>query len=79
MGKVYGWDYRDVLETGWWQKLSVSWWGQWPERVEKVRIVAQTENKIVMALDKRYIVHVYPFQTGWDVSTLIRYAVEDHP
>lgn len=74
MGKVYGWDYRNVLEAAWWQKLTVSWWGQWPERVEKVRLVAHTENKIVLALDKRYIVHVYPLQSGWDVSTLIRYT-----
>ena len=74
MGKVYGWDFRDVLNLEWWQTLTVSWWGHWPERVDKVRVVAHTENKIVLALDKRYIVHVYPFQTGWDVSTLIRYA-----
>ncbi len=72
-GKIWGWNYSEALDASWWQKTPGSWWGVWPKSVDSVRVVAHTQNKIIVALDEEFIVHVYPLQTGSDVSTLVRY------
>ncbi len=72
-GRIWGWNYSEALEASWWQKPSETHWGVWPSHVDSIRIVAHTENKIIVALDEEFIVHIYPLQTGSDVSTLVRY------
>ncbi|WP_438995463.1 hypothetical protein [Poseidonia sp.] len=72
-GRIWGWNYSEALDASWWQNSPDSWWGVWPKNVGSVRIVAHTQNKIIVALGEDFIVHIYPLQTGSDVSTLVRY------
>ncbi|HJM54920.1 MAG TPA: hypothetical protein QGI72_01590 [Poseidonia sp.] len=72
-GRIWGWNYSEALGASWWQKSPESWWGVWPSEVDSVRIIAHTQNKIILALDEEFIAHIYPLQTGSDVSTLVRY------
>ena len=72
-GRIWGWNYSEALDASWWQNSPDSWWGLWPKNVGSVRIVAHTQNKIIVALGEDFIVHIYPLQTGSDVSTLVRY------
>ena len=72
-GRIWGWNYSEALDPSWWQNSPESWWGVWPKNVGSVRIVAHTQNKIIVALGEDFIVHIYPLQTGSDVSTLVRY------
>ena len=72
-GRIWGWDYSEALNASWWQKPSGTHWGVWPSKVDSIRFVAHTQNKIIVALDEEFIAHIYPFQTGFDVSTLARY------
>ena len=72
-GRIRGWNYSEAMDKSWWQKSPGSWWGFWPKKVDSVRVVAHVQNKIIVALDEEFIVHIYPLQTGYDVSTLVRY------
>jgi len=72
-GRIWGWNYSEALDPSWWQNSPGSWWGVWPKNVGSVRIVAHTQNKIIVALGEDFIAHIYPLQTGSDVSTLVRY------
>lgn len=72
-GRIWGWNYSEALDPSWWQNSPESWWGLWPKNVGSVRIVAHTQNKIIVALGEDFTVHIYPLQTGSDVSTLVRY------
>jgi len=72
-GRIWGWDYSEALDASWWREPQGSWWGVWPKNVDSVRVVAHTQNKIIVALGEDFIAHIYPLQTGSDVSTLVRY------
>ena len=72
-GRIWGWNFTQALEDSFWQNPQESWWGVWPKNVGSVRVVAHTQNKIIVALGEDFIVHIYPLQTGHDVSTLARY------
>ena len=57
-GRIWGWDYSEALDASWWQESPGSWWGVWPKNVDSVRVVAHTQNKIIVALGEDFIAHI---------------------
>ena len=73
-GRLRGWDYRAALSADWWNQGEEGRWGAWPEHVEKVEVIGESRNAVVLDLDGTWIAHLFPFPTGQDVSSLARYA-----
>lgn len=69
-GRVYGWSVIDALQPGWWQGPHEGIWGDWPTEVGHVEILSQGVSGITVLVDDAFVAHLYPFQTGKDVSNL---------
>lgn len=69
-GRFYGWDWRTATSPTWWNQPSNTTWGDWPSEVTKVDVLEHTRHSVIVDLDGRFIAHLFPFQTGHDVSTL---------
>lgn len=69
-GRVYGWSVTDALQPGWWQGPHEGIWGDWPTEVGHVEILSQGVSGITVLVDDAFVAHLYPFQTGKDVSNL---------
>ena len=69
-GRVYGWSITDALQPGWWQGPHEGIWGDWPTEVGHVEILSQGVSGITVLVDDAFVAHLYPFQTGKDVSNL---------
>ena len=73
-GRVHGWDHTAALFPAWWNTAPKGRWGAWPEAVTKVEVVAENRCGIIVHLNGAWVAHLYPFQTGRDVSALARHA-----
>ena len=73
-GRLRGWDYTAALSPIWWSTVKKNAWGDWPQKVEQVSVVTHTRRAVVLDLDERWTVHLYPFPTGKEVSTLALYS-----
>jgi hypothetical protein len=73
-GRIHGWDYSEALVPQWWRQDGKGRWGHWPTEVEEVKVVSHTRSAVVIQLDAAYTAHLYPFQTGRDVSNLALFA-----
>lgn len=69
-GRVYGWSVIDALQPGWWQGPHEGIWGDWPTEVGHVEILSQGVSGISVLVNDAFVAHLYPFQTGKDVSNL---------
>lgn len=69
-GRFYGWDWTIATTPTWWNQSSDTTWGDWPSEVNKVHVLEHTRHSVIVDLDGRFIAHLFPFQTGTDVSTL---------
>ena len=69
-GRVYGWSVTDALQPGWWQGPHEGIWGDWPTEVGHVEILSQGVSGISVLVNDAFVAHLYPFQTGKDVSNL---------
>ncbi len=72
-GRLHGWDFTVALSPEWWNTASEGQWGDWPGDVQRVVVVNETRFGLVLQLDDAWTVHVHPFPTGLDVSTLSLY------
>ena len=71
---MHGWDYTAALSPAWWTTAKTKAWGNWPEKVAQITVVAHTQRAVVVDLDERWTAHLYPFPTGKEVSTLALYS-----
>ena len=83
-GRVYGWSITDALQPGWWQGPHEGIWGDWPTEVGHVEILSQGVSGITVLVNDAFVAHLYPFQTGKDVSNLAlfepwRTSLDDAP
>ena len=69
-GRIYGWDYTPALLPDWWNTEAAGRWGAWPEGITSVEVVNEHRHGLTVHLDDTWVAHLYPFQTGRDVSTL---------
>ncbi len=69
-GRFYGWDINEALSVEWWNGEGEGRWGAWPTDITSVKVVSQHRWGTVAHLDDKWVAHLYPFQTGRDVSTL---------
>ena len=73
-GRLHGWDYTAALSPAWWTTAKTKAWGNWPEKVDRITVVAHTQRAVVIDLNERWTAHLYPFPTGKEVSTLALYS-----
>ena len=73
-GRVQGWDHTVALEATWWRQDNPGRWGAWPSDVQTVKVVSHTRSAVVLQLDETHTAHLYPFQTGKDVSNLALFS-----
>ena len=73
-GRVHGWNHTVALDPAWWSSMPEGGWGAWPEAVTSVTVMEETRHGLVVQLDDAWTVHLYPFPTGKEVSTLALYA-----
>jgi len=83
-GRVYGWSVTDALQPGWWQGPHEGTWGDWPTEVGRVEVLSQDVSGISVLVNDAFVAHLYPFQTGKDVSNLAlfepwRASLDDAP
>ena len=83
-GRVYGWSVTDALQPGWWQGPHEGIWGDWPTEVGRVEVLSQDVSGISVLVNDAFVAHLYPFQTGKDVSNLAlfepwRASLDDAP
>ena len=83
-GRVYGWSVTDALQPGWWQGPHEGIWGDWPTEVGRVEVLSQDVSVISVLVNDAFVAHLYPFQTGKDVSNLAlfepwRASLDDAP
>lgn len=69
-GRFYGWDWTAAISSTWWNQPSNATWGKWPSEVNNVHLLEHTRHSVIVDLDGQFIAHLFPFQTGYDVSTL---------
>ena len=69
-GRFYGWDWTAATSSTWWNQPSNATWGEWPSEVNNVHLLEHTRHSVIVDLDGQFIAHLFPFQTGYDVSTL---------
>jgi hypothetical protein len=69
-GRFYGWDFTSALNSDWWNGQHDGRWGAWPDAITSVDVVSEDRFGIVVHLNGAWVAHLYPFQTGKDVSTL---------
>lgn len=69
-GRFHGWDWTGAISPDWWNQPDTTTWGAWPSDVKAVDLLEHTRQSIIMDVDGQYIVHLFPFQTGHDLSTL---------
>jgi hypothetical protein len=72
-GRFYGWDTNEALSVEWWSGEAEGRWGAWPTSITSITVVSQHRWGTVIHLDDAWVAHLYPFQTGRDVSTLALY------
>ena len=73
-GRLRGWDYTDALSPSWWSDLEEDRWGDWPADIKEVKVTGETRQGVVVDLDGRWTAHLFPFPTGQDISSLVRYG-----
>jgi len=69
-GRFSGWDYTSALNADWWNSEHEGRWGAWPEAITSVDVVSEDRFGLRLHLNESWVAHLYPFQTGKDVSTL---------
>ena len=69
-GRLHGWDYTAALTRDWWTSEANGRWGSWPNNVDSIEVIGQHRWGIEVHLNGEWVAHLYPFQTGRDVSTL---------
>ena len=69
-GRIHGWDYTQALKTDWWNTYHDGRWGAWPDTITSVEVVNEDRFGLTVHLNGNWVAHLYPFQTGKDVSTL---------
>jgi len=69
-GRLHGWDPQPAFHATWWSEKADQAWGEWPASVSTVEVVAHHRWGVEVHLDDHLTAHVYPFQTGHEVSTL---------
>lgn len=69
-GRIHGWDYTQALNAEWWNANHDGRWGEWPADITTVELVSEHRFGVVLHLNGAWVAHLYPFQTGKDVSTL---------
>ncbi|MEL0267308.1 MAG: hypothetical protein VW945_07410 [Candidatus Poseidoniales archaeon] len=69
-GRVHGWDYTAALSPNWWGSEANGRWGSWPNNVNAIEVIGQHRWGVEVHLNGEWVAHLYPFQTGRDVSAL---------
>lgn len=69
-GRLHGWDPKPAFHAAWWSGQADQAWGEWPASVNAVKVVGHHRWGVEVHLDDHLTAHVYPLQTGHDVSTL---------
>ncbi len=69
-GRIYGWDYTAAMLSDWWNGEHEGRWGAWPDAITTVNVVSEDRFGLRLHLNGSWVAHLYPFQTGKDVSTL---------
>ncbi len=69
-GRIYGWDYTAAMLSDWWNGEHEGRWGAWPDAITSVDVVSEDRFGLRLHLNGSWLAHLYPFQTGKDVSTL---------
>ena len=69
-GRLFGWDYTHALSPDWWNQATDGRWGAWPPKVHSVEVIGEHRWGLEILLDGAWVAHLYPFQTGRDVSAL---------
>jgi hypothetical protein len=69
-GRLHGWDPKPAFHAAWWSDQADRAWGEWPASVSTVEVVAHHCWGVEVHLDDHLTAHVYPLQTGHEVSTL---------
>ena len=69
-GRIHGWEYTAALSADWWNQEATGRWGAWPNDVHAVEVIAEHRWGIEVHLNGAWVAHLYPFQTGRDVSAL---------
>ncbi len=69
-GRLHGWDPKPAFHAAWWSEQADRAWGEWPASVSTVEVVAHHRWGVEVHLDDHLTAHVYPIQTGHEVSTL---------
>ena len=69
-GRIHGWDHTRALSPEWWNEEHEGRWGAWPETITSVEVVSEGRFGLTVHLNGDWVAHLYPFQTGMDVSTL---------
>jgi len=69
-GRIHGWEYTAALTSDWWNQEAEDRWGAWPNEVQSVEVIAEHRWGIEVHLNGAWVAHLYPFQTGRDVSAL---------
>ena len=69
-GRIHGWDHTRALSPEWWNQEHEGRWGAWPEAITSVEVVSEDRFSLTVQLNGDWVAHLYPFQSGMDVSTL---------
>lgn len=69
-GRLFGWDYTSALSPDWWNHDTNGRWGAWPQKVDTVDVIGEHRWGVEVHLNGAWVAHLYPFQTGRDVSAL---------
>ena len=69
-GRLFGWNYISALKPNWWNEEHEGRWGAWPKAITSVEVMSEDRFGIVLHLNEAWVAHLYPFQTGKEVSTL---------
>ena len=69
-GRIHGWNYTQALKAEWWNANHDGCWGAWPDTITFVEVVNEGRFGLTVHLNGNWVAHLYPFQTGKDVSTL---------